>query len=99
METLAIAFTPLCQCLSEETLKCVGPFYRVSMPGEEKYPTQGANVYTVVDSVFYLVNNVYTTLIKDSVCVNVKVTVKVKTYRDVSAPVPIAHVWVDRQVE
>ena len=24
--TLAIPFTPLCQCLSEETLKAVGPF-------------------------------------------------------------------------
>ena len=32
-------FTPLCQCLSEETLKAVGPFYRVSMPGEVKEPT------------------------------------------------------------
>ena len=32
--TLAIQFTPLCQCLSEETLKAVGPFYLVSMPGE-----------------------------------------------------------------
>ena len=27
---LAIPFTPLCQCLSEETLKAVGPFYLVS---------------------------------------------------------------------
>ena len=27
--TLAIPFTPLCQCLSEETLKVVGPFYLV----------------------------------------------------------------------
>ena len=33
-------FTPLCQCLSEETLKAVGPFYLVSMPGEVKDPTQ-----------------------------------------------------------
>ena len=34
------------QCLSEETLKAVGPFYMVSMPGpgEVKYPTQGVNV-------------------------------------------------------
>ena len=31
-------------CLSEETLKSVGPFYLVSMPGEVKYPTQGVNV-------------------------------------------------------
>ena len=30
--TLAIPFTPLCQCLSEETVKAVGPFYLVSMP-------------------------------------------------------------------
>ena len=35
----AIPFTPLCQCLSEETLKAVGPLYLVSMPGEVKYPT------------------------------------------------------------
>ena len=34
--TLAMPFTPLCQCLSEETLKAVGPFYLVSMPGEVK---------------------------------------------------------------
>ena len=31
-------------CLSNETLKAVGPFYLVSMPGEVKYPTQGVNV-------------------------------------------------------
>ena len=31
-------------CLSEETLKAVGRFYRVSMPGEVKDPTQGVNV-------------------------------------------------------
>ena len=37
--TLAIPFIPLCQCLSKETLKAVGPFYLVSMPGEVKYPT------------------------------------------------------------
>ena len=37
--TLAIPFTPPCQYLSEETLKAVGPFYLVSMPGEVKYPT------------------------------------------------------------
>ena len=37
--TLAIQFTPLCQCLSEETLKAVGRFYLVSMPGEVKDPT------------------------------------------------------------
>ena len=32
------------QCLLEETLKAVGPFYLVSMPGEVKDPTQGVNV-------------------------------------------------------
>ena len=32
--TLAIPLTFLCQCLSDETLKAVGPFYLVSMPGE-----------------------------------------------------------------
>ena len=37
-ETWAISFTPLCLCLSEETLKAVGPFYLVSMPGEVKDP-------------------------------------------------------------
>ena len=26
-------------CLSDETLKAVGPFYLVSMPGGVKYPT------------------------------------------------------------
>ena len=31
-------------CLSDETLKAVGPFYMVSMPGEVKDPTQGVNV-------------------------------------------------------
>ena len=31
-------------CLSEETLKAVGPFYLVSMPGEVKDPTQGINL-------------------------------------------------------
>ena len=31
-------------CLSEETLKAVGPSYLVSMPGEVKDQTQGVNV-------------------------------------------------------
>ena len=31
-------------CLSDETVKAVGPFYLVSMSGEVKYPTQGVNV-------------------------------------------------------
>ena len=35
---------PTCLCLSDETLKAIGPFYLVSMPGEVKYPTQGKNV-------------------------------------------------------
>ena len=37
--TLAIPFTPLCQCLSEEAIQAVGPFYLVSMPGEVNDPT------------------------------------------------------------
>ena len=37
--TLAIPLTLLCQCLSDETLKAVGPFYLVPMPGEVKDPT------------------------------------------------------------
>ena len=44
--TLSIPFTPPCECLSEETLKTVGPFYLVSMPGEVKDPTSSHwNVY------------------------------------------------------
>ena len=31
-------------CLSDETVKTVGPFYLVSMPGEVKDPTQGVDV-------------------------------------------------------
>ena len=31
-------------CLLDETLKAVGHFYLVSMPGEVKDPTQGVNV-------------------------------------------------------
>ena len=31
-------------CLSDETVKAVGPFYLVSMPGEVKDPTKGVNV-------------------------------------------------------
>ena len=30
---------PACQCLSDETVKAVGPFYLVSMPGVVKDPT------------------------------------------------------------
>ena len=43
-ELLAIPFTQLCQCHSGETLKAVGPFYLVSMPGEVKDPTRGTCV-------------------------------------------------------
>ena len=32
--------SPLCQCLSQETLKSIGPFYLVSMPEEVDDPTQ-----------------------------------------------------------
>ena len=38
--SLASSFTPICQCLSEEKLKVVGPFYLVSMLGEVKDPTR-----------------------------------------------------------
>ena len=49
LSTLEIVYLEL--CLSEETLKAVGPFYLVSMPGEVKYPTQGVNrQIPVVDS-------------------------------------------------
>ena len=34
LETWAISFTPHCLCLSEDTLKVVGPFYQMSIPGE-----------------------------------------------------------------
>ena len=40
----------ICLCLSEETLKAGGPLDLASMPGEVKDPTQGVNVYPVVDS-------------------------------------------------
>ena len=46
--TLAIPFTPVCQCLSKATLKAVGPFYLVSMPGEVKlsdFVTQSLKVF------------------------------------------------------
>ena len=33
-----------CLCLSDETLKSVGPFYLVPMPGEVKDPPLGVNV-------------------------------------------------------
>ena len=33
-----------CLCLLDETLKAVGPFHLVAMPGEVNYPTQGVNV-------------------------------------------------------
>ena len=33
-------------CLSDETLKAVGPFYLVSMPGEVNDPTQGGKCVT-----------------------------------------------------
>ena len=42
--SLAIPFTQICQFISEETLKSVGPSYLVSMPVEVKYPTQMCNL-------------------------------------------------------
>ena len=51
----------------------------VYMPGEVKYPTQGVNVYPVADSIFYLVNNVYTTLVKHIVNVKVNAGLRIHT--------------------
>ena len=48
--TLAIPLTLLCQCLSDETLKAVGPFYLVSTPGEVKDPTSPHWNVSLVDS-------------------------------------------------
>ena len=45
--TLAIPSIPLCQCLSEETLKAVGPFYLVSLLGEVKYSAYSASASAV----------------------------------------------------
>ena len=42
-------YSPHFACLSEETLKTIGPFYLVSMPEEVKDPTQG-NGKNVMDS-------------------------------------------------
>ena len=42
-EAWAISFSPL--CLSEDTVKAVGPFYLVSVSGEVKYPMQGNGKY------------------------------------------------------
>ena len=36
-----ISFSPLCLCLSEETVNAVGHFYLVSVPGEVNDPTRG----------------------------------------------------------
>ena len=47
---VTISFTPLCHSISEDTLKAVGPYYLLSMPGEVKHSTQGVNVQPVVDS-------------------------------------------------
>ena len=44
LRPLGVSFTPLCQCLSEETLNAVRLIYLVYMPVDLKYPTQGVNV-------------------------------------------------------
>ena len=48
-EAWATSFTPLCLCLSEETVKAVGPFYLVPMAvpgaGEVKDRKQGNGKY------------------------------------------------------
>ena len=38
-KNLALYIRDCVSCLSDETLKAVGPFYLVSMPGEVKDPT------------------------------------------------------------
>ena len=52
--TLAIPFTPLCWCLSEETLKAVGPVYLVSIICQgskiSHQPALECDSVTVVDS-------------------------------------------------
>ena len=50
-EIWAISFTPLFPCFSEETLKDVGPFYVVSIPGEVIDRTEVNRKKPVVDSV------------------------------------------------
>ena len=42
LSTLEIVY--LCVFQMIHIVKAVGPFYLVSMPGEVKYPTKGANV-------------------------------------------------------
>ena len=49
-----------------------------SVVREVKDATQGLNVYPVMDSIFYPVNNVYTTLIKNSVKVGLSVCLSEK---------------------
>ena len=50
--TLAIPFTPLCQCLSDDTLKAVGPFYLIkeeesrNQPIDRSSSTHGIKVST-----------------------------------------------------
>ena len=48
-EAWPISFTPLCLCLSDETVKAVGSFCLVSMPGEVKDLTQGNGKKTTLE--------------------------------------------------
>ena len=49
--TLAILFTPLCQCLSEETVKTVGPFLSgVYARGSKSSHQSALECVTVMDS-------------------------------------------------
>ena len=47
-EAWATSFTPLCLCLSEESVKAVSPFYLGSTPGEVKDLTLGNGKQPVV---------------------------------------------------
>ena len=47
VKTWLSTFETVYICLSDETLKAVGPCYLVSMPGEVKDPTQGGKCVIV----------------------------------------------------
>ena len=76
LETLAISFTPLCLCLSEETLKAVGPFYLVSMPVSNRTThfrvliqadtsggRNGINIVSMISSVAHLLELIVRTFL------------------------------------
>ena len=54
-------FNPLCLYLSEDTLKVVGPFYLVLMPGEEKDLIQGASLMSHCRSIHDMARSILLT--------------------------------------